>query len=89
MDHGQVWGDMENTNTNTGSVATAEPEAPNRDIALRSLALAVSLHLRGSQEDALKELDRAEHRRARSTCRRFMRRGVTLIPSWAVSMPRR
>src|ERR1700722_899828 len=51
---------MENSNTNPGSVATAEPEAPNSDAALRSLALAVSLHLRGSQEQALKELDRAE-----------------------------
>src|ERR1700722_13937224 len=53
-------GHMENLNTNPGSVATAEPEAPNSDAALRSLALAVSLHLRGSQEQALKELDRAE-----------------------------
>src|SRR3984957_19470541 len=51
---------MENSKTNSGSVATAELESPNSDAALRSLALAVSLHLRGFQEDALKELDRAE-----------------------------
>src|SRR5580698_3400945 len=53
-------GHMKKSNTNPGSVATAEPEAPSSDAALRSLALAVSLHLRGAQEDALKELDRAD-----------------------------
>src|SRR5580700_10016296 len=51
---------MEKSKTNTGNVATAEPEALNGDAALRSLALAVSLHLKGAQEEALKELDRAE-----------------------------
>ncbi len=51
---------MEKSKTNPGSVATAEPESPNSDAALRSLALAVSLHLRGEQEEALRELDRAE-----------------------------
>src|SRR5580658_2712274 len=51
---------MENTQTTEGSVATAEPEETASDAGLRSLALAVSLHLREEQEEALKELDRAE-----------------------------
>ena len=49
---------MEKTKSNPGSTATAELESPSSDLALRnSLALAVSLHLRGAQEDALKELE--------------------------------
>src|ERR1700722_3559966 len=52
---------MENTQTNEGSVATVEPEVTaSSDAGLRSLAMAVSLHLRREQEEALKELDRAE-----------------------------
>src|SRR5271168_465386 len=51
---------MQKTKTNSGNVATAEPEQSTSDIALRSLATAVSLHLKGEQEEALKELDRAE-----------------------------
>ncbi len=50
---------MQKTKTNTGSVATVDREPSNND-ALRSLAHAVSLHLKGEQEEALKELDRAE-----------------------------
>ena len=51
---------MEKTKTNPGSVATVEPEAAGSNAALRSLALAVSLHLKGEREEALNELDRAE-----------------------------
>src|SRR5271170_6741909 len=53
-------GNMEKLKTNPGSVAIAEPESPGGDLALKSLALAVSLHLRGAQEEALKELAHAE-----------------------------